>query len=172
VKAGQGLPVEKWDDRYSRNRDNLAHLPSTRGRGDRLSFADALAEILSGCQRMLAPDGHLVLTARPYRSQGALIDLPGQIIRLAEGAGLTLSHRHVALLCGLRASELVPRASFLPAPAPAHRPGPPHARDRPRGRARLHRRANPLEFTETEVFSAGTQVVVAGGSARGHLGSS
>jgi modification methylase len=113
VKAGHGRPVEKWDDRYSRNPGNLAHLPAARGRRGRSSFADALAEILAGCRRMLAPQGRLILTARPYRSQGALVDLPGQIIRLAGGAGLTLAGRHVALLCGLRGSGLVPRTSFF-----------------------------------------------------------
>jgi len=113
VKAGHGRPVEKWDDRYSRNRDNLAHLPAARGRSGRSSSADALAEILAGCRRMLAPPGRLVLTVRPYRSQGALVDLPGQIIGLADGAGLTLAGRHIALLCGLRGSELVPRTSFF-----------------------------------------------------------
>ena len=113
VKAGHGRPVEKWDDRYSRNPGNLAHLPAAGGRGRRPSFTDALAEILAGCARMLAPQGRLVLTARPYRSQGALVDLPGRIVRLAEGAGLSLCGHHVALLCGLRCGELVPRTSFF-----------------------------------------------------------
>ncbi|HEU6443768.1 MAG TPA: DNA methyltransferase [Gaiellaceae bacterium] len=111
VKAGHGRPVEKWDDRYSRNPGNLAHLPASSGR--RPSFADALAEILAGCRRMLAPQGRLVLTARPYRSQGVLVDLPGQIVRLAGNAGLTLCERRVALLCGLRDGRLVPRTSFF-----------------------------------------------------------
>jgi len=113
VKAGHGRPVEKWDDRYSRNPGNLAHLPSHTGRGGRASFADALAEILAGCARMLAPQGRLVLTARAYRSHGQLVDLPDQIIRLAAGAGLALEARRVALLCGLRDGTLVPRASFF-----------------------------------------------------------
>jgi SAM-dependent methyltransferase len=113
VKAGHGRPVEKWDDRYSRNPRNLAHLPARAGRGARASFADALAEILAGCARMLAPAGRLVLTARPYRSRGQLVDLPGEITRLAEATGLTLAERRVALLCGLRDSELVSRASFF-----------------------------------------------------------
>ena len=111
VKAGHGRPVEKWDDRYSRNPGNLAHLPASSGR--RPSFADALAEILAGCRRMLAPQGRLVLTARPYRSQGVLVDLPGQIVRLAGSAGLTLCERRVALLSGLRDGRLVPRTSFF-----------------------------------------------------------
>ena len=105
--------VEKLNTYYSRNPDNLAHLPArpTQRRSD--SFAAAFAEILAGCARMLAPGGHLVLTVRPYRSRGALVDLPGQTIKLARDAGLALANRHVALLCGLRGGELVSRSSFF-----------------------------------------------------------
>jgi tRNA G10 N-methylase Trm11 len=113
VKAGHGRPVEKWDDRYSRNPGNLAHLPAQPGRGGRPSFAAALTDILAGCARMLAPGGRLVLTARPYRSNGSLVDLPGQVIRLAAEAGLALQERRVALLCALRDGQLVSRASFF-----------------------------------------------------------
>jgi DNA modification methylase len=105
--------VEKLNTHYSRNPDNLAHLPTrpTRRRAD--SFEVAFAEILAGCTRMLAPGGHLALTVRPYRSRGALVDLPGRTIRLARAAGLVLASRHVALLCGLRGSGLVSRTSFF-----------------------------------------------------------
>jgi hypothetical protein len=113
VKAGHGRPVEKWDDRYSRNPRNLAHLPPQRRRSGRPSFAGALAEILAGCARMLAPTGRLVLTARPYRSRGQLVDLPGDVIGLAASTGLALVERRVALLCGLRDGQVVPRASFF-----------------------------------------------------------
>jgi modification methylase len=105
--------LEQYDNRYSHNRDNLAQLPQRRGRGGRPSFALALAEILSGCRRLLAPDGLLVLTARPYRRGGELIDLPGQLEQLAREAGLHLHDRLVALLCRLRGAELVPRPSFF-----------------------------------------------------------
>lgn len=105
--------VQKLNDRYSDNPDNLAHLPPRpRGRG-RSGFESVLAEILAGCQQMLAPGGHLVLTVRPYRQQGALVDLPGQLIRLARDAGLALVSREVALLCGLRGQQLVARSSFF-----------------------------------------------------------
>ena len=106
-------PVEQYDNRYSHNPDNLAELPPRRGRGGRPSFATALAEILAGCRRLLAPDGFLILTARPYRRGGELVDLPGQLEQLAREAGLELQDRLVALLCGLRGTELVPRASFF-----------------------------------------------------------
>jgi DNA modification methylase len=105
--------VEKLNTYYSRNPDNLAHLPTRPKRKGRDSFEAAFAEILAGCTRILTPTGHLVLTVRPYRSRGALVDLPGQTIRLAGDAGLTLANRHVALLCGLRGSDLVSRTSFF-----------------------------------------------------------
>jgi SAM-dependent methyltransferase len=105
--------VEKLNTYYSRNPDNLAHLPArpTRKRGE--SFEAAFATILAGCMRMLAPGGHLVLTVRPFRARGALVDLPGATIELAQSVGLTLTNRHVALLCGLRGSGLVSRTSFF-----------------------------------------------------------
>ena len=105
--------VEQYDNRYSHNPDNLAELPPRRGCRGRSSFATALAEILAGCRRLLAPDGFLVLTARPYRRGGELVDLPGQLEQLALEAGLELHDRLVALLCGLRGTELVPRPSFF-----------------------------------------------------------
>jgi tRNA G10 N-methylase Trm11 len=113
VKAGHGQPVEKWDDRYSRNPANLSHLPLQPGRNGRLSFAAALTDVLAGCARMLAPSGRLVITARPFRSQGLLVDLPGQIRALAAQVSLTLEERRVALLCALRDGKLVSRASFF-----------------------------------------------------------
>jgi SAM-dependent methyltransferase len=105
--------VEKLNDRYSANPDNLAHLPARRARGQRPPFAEALAEILDTCARMLAPGGHLVLTARPYRVRGALIDLPGQLTDIGAAAGLEAATRHVALLCAIKGQRLGPRASFF-----------------------------------------------------------
>jgi SAM-dependent methyltransferase len=107
--------VEKRNTRYSKNPDNLAHLPRQPGpRTSRPDFASVLVEILAGCARMLHPEqGRLVLTVRPYRDHGALVDLPGQLIELAGQAGLELCSREVALLCGLRDERLVPRASFF-----------------------------------------------------------
>jgi len=107
--------VEKLNDRYSRNPDNLAHLPTRSGpRTRRPAFETVLGEILSGCARMLHPQhGRLVLTVRPYREHGALVDLPGRLITLAEHHGLRFCSREVALLCGLRDSEPTLRASFF-----------------------------------------------------------
>jgi modification methylase len=47
--------VEKYNDRYSHNPDNLAHLPPQHRRRGRPPFAVALAEIIAGCRRLLAP---------------------------------------------------------------------------------------------------------------------
>jgi hypothetical protein len=107
--------VEKLNTRYSDNPNNLAHLPDRPGpRTRRPDFDSVLSEILSGCARMLDPkQGRLMLTVRPYRQQGALVDLPGRLIRLAEQAGLAFASREVALLCALRGGDLVPRASFF-----------------------------------------------------------
>jgi tRNA G10 N-methylase Trm11 len=112
VRTGP-IPVEQYDNRYSHNRENLAELPQRRGRRGRLSFTAALAEIFAGCRRLLAPGGLLVITARPYRRGGELVDLPGQLEQLAHGTGLELHDRLVALLCRLRGAELVPRPSFF-----------------------------------------------------------
>ena len=105
------LGVEKRDFRYSRNPGNLAHLPQVAGR--KRSFDDVLTEILAGCRRILARDGRLVMTVRPYRRNGALVDLPGQLERLAAASGLALHARHAALLCGVDGIRVVPRASFF-----------------------------------------------------------
>jgi modification methylase len=112
VRTGPA-PVEQYDNRYSHNRENLAELPQRRGRRGRPSFTAALAEIFAGCQRLLAPGGLLVVTARPYRRGGELVDLPGQLEQLAHETGLELHDRLVALLCRLRGTELVPRPSFF-----------------------------------------------------------
>ena len=105
--------VVKFNDRYSRNPHNLAHLPAQPGRRGRPSFDAVLGEILAGCRRMLQPDGHLVMTVRPYRHDGRLINLPGQLEQLAADHDLNLCDRHAALLCGLNGERLVPRASFF-----------------------------------------------------------
>jgi hypothetical protein len=103
--------VRKFNDRYSHNPENLAHLPQTTKR--KPGFDQVLAEILSSCRQMLHPHGHLVMTVRPYRRAGRLVDLPGQLEQLAAGAGLLLTARHAALLCGLDGEHILPRASFF-----------------------------------------------------------
>jgi tRNA G10 N-methylase Trm11 len=112
VETG-GTELKQWDNRYSRNRDNLAELPHQRIRASRPLFLAALAEIFTGCCKLLAPTGVLVVTARTYRRHGELVDLPGQLELLAGECGLELQERLVALLCRLRGADLVPRPSFF-----------------------------------------------------------
>lgn len=106
--------IERFGDRYSEepNPHNLARLPAA-ARDGRPPLSEALSRIIAGCHRLLAPTGRLVLTARPYRRDGALVNLPGELVSLAHEAGFGLEARHAALLCGLRENWLVPRASFF-----------------------------------------------------------
>jgi len=109
VRSGSrdgGGPVEKWNHRYSTDKGNLAHrrLPE---------LMEGFGRILEGCGELLRPGGVIAITARPIRVDGQLVDLPGQVMAAAEEAGLVLTHRLVALLCGLRDGGLVNRASFF-----------------------------------------------------------
>ena len=98
--------VTKIDHRYSGDRANLAHRPLP-------ALLDGFTEILDACRPLLAPDAVAVVTARPYRRDGRLVDFPSAVIAAAAEAGFTLAERNVALLAGVRGDRLVPRASFF-----------------------------------------------------------
>ncbi len=108
VRPEPGRGVTKWAYRYSDRRDpaNLAH-----------AGLDALlvsfTRILAGCRPLLRPGGVVVVTARPWRSHGELVDLPSALLAAGEQAGLVPVERCVALLAGLRGSGLVARPSFF-----------------------------------------------------------
>ncbi|GLZ16275.1 hypothetical protein Acsp04_65100 [Actinomadura sp. NBRC 104425] len=105
-RKNQSGKVEKAHYRYSTDPGNLAH----RSIGELL---EAFGHILAGCGELLRPFGVVAITVRPIRVKGELIDLPGHVAATAEEAGLTLTDRLVALLCGLRHGGLVNRASFF-----------------------------------------------------------
>jgi len=85
---------------------NLAHR-------SRIGLLDGLTQVLAGCRTLLRPDGLIVVTARPWRRNGLLVDLPGQIIDAAITAGLQPVDRCIALLAGVRDDgRLQPRHSF------------------------------------------------------------
>lgn len=86
--------------------DNLAYR-------DHEELAEGFAKILAGCQAVLRPGGHVVVTARPYRRHGELIDIPGMVVAAGQAAGLELVEECVALMAGVRNDVLVPRASFF-----------------------------------------------------------
>jgi SAM-dependent methyltransferase len=98
--------VRKANYRYSADRSNLAYV----GAGPLLT---AMEDMLRSCQRVLVPDGTVVLTARPWRRGGTLVDLPGALVKAASASGFRLVERDVAVLAALRDDELVPRASFF-----------------------------------------------------------
>jgi modification methylase len=106
VTAHPGRGVAKNDNTCSPDPGNL-------GRGNHATLLDALGSIFAGCHQLLRPRGLLVLTGRPYRHHDQLGDLPGQLTRVAEAAGLVLFERNAALLVGLREDRLVPRPSFF-----------------------------------------------------------
>lgn len=98
--------IVKWNHRYSTDPGNLAH----RDLGTLLA---GFGQILAGCRRLLQPGGTVAITVRPIRLQGELVDLPGQVIEVAQQAGLVQADRIAALLCGIRDDRLVSRASFF-----------------------------------------------------------
>jgi len=109
VRAEQrsgGGGVQKYDNRYSDDPANLA----SRGLDDLLG---GFTQILAGCAALLRPGGTVVVTARPWRQRGELVDLPGAVLAAGASAGLIPAERCVALLAGLRGQQLIPRPSFF-----------------------------------------------------------
>jgi modification methylase len=109
VRAEQrrgGGGVEKYDNRYSHDPANLAH----HGLDDLLA---GFTQILEGCRVLLRPGGLAVVTARPWRHHGELVDLPAAVLAAGQAAGLVPAARCVALLAGLRGGKLIPRPSFF-----------------------------------------------------------
>ncbi|MGW3606886.1 DNA methyltransferase [Micromonospora sp. NPDC005161] len=100
--------VAKFDNAYNdgTDRGNLAYRDLT-------GLADGFAQILAGCHTLLRPGGVVVVTARPWRKHGQLVDLPSAVIGAGIRAGLTPVDRCVALLAAVRSGHLVARPSFF-----------------------------------------------------------
>lgn len=98
--------VEKFDHRYGTDPANLAHVGTDR-------LLAAFTEILDQCRRALRPGGTVVITTRPWRERGELIDLPSAVLAAGEAAGLIPTERCVALLAGIRDGRLIARPSFF-----------------------------------------------------------
>jgi hypothetical protein len=98
--------VRKLDHRYGTDTSNLAYQ-------DHDDLAAGFTQILTRAAAVLAPGGHVAVTARPYRRHGELVDIPGLVIAAGTNAGLRLVDRCVALIAGVRDGRLVPRASFF-----------------------------------------------------------
>lgn len=98
--------VVKRCDRYGHDPSNLAHVSTDR-------LLAAFTEILIQCRRVLRPGGTVVITARPWRERGELIDLPSAVLAAGRAAGLRPTERCVALLAGIRDGRLIARPSFF-----------------------------------------------------------
>ncbi|WP_431953126.1 TRM11 family SAM-dependent methyltransferase [Actinacidiphila sp. bgisy167] len=98
--------VVKKDFRYSRDPANLAHVSTDR-------LLQGFTQILAQCRILLRPGGHVVVTTRPWRERGELIDLPSAVLAAGHTAGLIPTERCVALLAGIRDGRLVTRPSFF-----------------------------------------------------------
>ncbi|MEE2038919.1 DNA methyltransferase [Nocardiopsis sp. CT-R113] len=102
--------VEKHAHRYSRDQDrraaNLAYQKPEQ-------LVDSFTRIMVACRTLLAPGGVVVVTTRPYRKSGRLVDFPGQVAAAGRRAGLVQVDRCAALLCAVRDGEVVSRNSFF-----------------------------------------------------------
>lgn len=108
VRPGEG-GIAKSSHTYGdadADRGNLAH--QSHG-----GLVEAFTQILRGCRVLLKPGGVAVITARPYRKHGDLIDLPSAVIAAGLDAGLAPVERCVALLACIRDGRLVARPSFF-----------------------------------------------------------
>lgn len=56
------------------------------------------------------PGGHVVITCRPWRRRGRLVDLPGQIHDAADAVGLVPADHCIALTAPVRGQHVRPRA--------------------------------------------------------------
>jgi SAM-dependent methyltransferase len=100
--------VHKHAHRYSDRPDrrNLAHRNWT-------GLLDGFTRILHGCTTLLRPGGTVVVTARPWRRNGNLVDLPTAVVTAGLAAGLQPVERCVALLAAVRGGRLIARPSFF-----------------------------------------------------------
>lgn len=108
VRVRAGEKVHKFNHRYGAvlDRGNLANV----GLGRLLS---GFTRILTGAAEYLAPGGHVVITARPWRQHAELVNLPAHLITCGTLAGLVPVERCVALLGRLADGDLVARSSFF-----------------------------------------------------------
>ncbi|WP_407942547.1 TRM11 family SAM-dependent methyltransferase [Micromonospora globbae] len=148
--------VEKFDNAYNdgTDRGNLAYRDLT-------GLADGFEQILHGCAVLLRPGGTVVVTARPWRKNGQLVDLPSAVIAAGIRAGLVPTERCVALLAAVRGGQLVARPSFfqLQAVRKARTAGTPLHLITHEDVLIFHRPAQPGSSSETPKDAAGGGVV-------------
>jgi hypothetical protein len=98
--------VRKIYHRYGTDPNNLAYR-------DHDELAAGFGQILAGCVAILRPGGVVAVTARPYRREGELVDIPGMVAAAGINAGLRLVEECPALIAGIRDGQVVQRASMF-----------------------------------------------------------
>lgn len=98
--------VTKTNARYGRDPRNLAHAST-----DHLLLG--FTEILRQATRLLRPGATAVVTARPWRERGELVDFPSAVLAAGRNAGLLPVERCAALLASIRDNHLVLHPSFF-----------------------------------------------------------
>ncbi|WBB69125.1 DNA methyltransferase [Micromonospora sp. WMMD812] len=103
-----GAGVRKRAHRYGDGeRGNLAYAGWS-------GLLGGFAAILSASYQLLRPGGTVVLTCRPVRRlPDDFIDLPGELLTVAQSVGLTPVQRCAALLAAVRDGQIVHRASMF-----------------------------------------------------------
>jgi modification methylase len=105
ARSGGG-GVTKFDNTYGTDPANLA----SRRLDDLLA---GFGEILTAARTLLRPGGTVVITTRPWRQRGELVDFPAAVLAAGTAAGLIPADRCVALLAGMHGSRLIARPSFF-----------------------------------------------------------
>jgi tRNA G10 N-methylase Trm11 len=100
--------VRKRNHLYGdREHGNLAYAGWSR-------LLDGFAAILTASRELLRPGGTVVITCRPVRRQrDDLIDLPGELLAVAQSVGLAPVQRCAAMLAAVRDGQIVHRASMF-----------------------------------------------------------
>ncbi|GGK40552.1 hypothetical protein GCM10010124_36680 [Pilimelia terevasa] len=98
--------VAKTDATYGTDRGNLAYRNTN-------ALVEGFTEILAGCRQVLRPGGHVVVTVRPFRKNGPLVDLPSAVVGAGIDAGLTPVAVMPACLGVVRDGRIIARPSFF-----------------------------------------------------------
>ncbi|MEU4693739.1 DNA methyltransferase [Actinoplanes sp. NPDC023714] len=103
-----GTKVQKHNHLYGdREHGNLAYGGWTR-------LLEGFATILSASYQLLRPGGTVVITCRPVRRhRDDLIDLPGELLSIAQSVGLLPVQRCAAMLAAVRDGQIVHRANMF-----------------------------------------------------------
>jgi tRNA G10 N-methylase Trm11 len=100
--------VRKWDQHYGdRRHGNLAYKNWT-------GLLDGFAEILTASTTLLRPGGTVAITCRPVRRRpDDFIDLPGELLAIAQNVGLQPVQRCAAMLAAIRDGQIIHRANLF-----------------------------------------------------------